>query len=110
VSAKRALLLPERSTSTTACCPPYGPWSRSSFQRERLKIRGRRRRTRHRGWSDPGRLVALRQLLQEVWGPTYGEQTHYLRQDTTTLRRKLEPDPSRPQHLLTEVGMGSGSR
>jgi two-component system KDP operon response regulator KdpE len=54
----------------------------------------------------PGRLVGQRQLLQEVWGPTYVEQTHYLRQYMKTLRRKLEPDPSRPRHLVTETGMG----
>ena len=54
----------------------------------------------------PGRLVGQRQLLQQVWGPTYVEQTHYLRQYMKTLRRKLEPDPGRPRHLVTETGMG----
>lgn len=54
----------------------------------------------------PGRLVGQRALLQQVWGPTYVEQTHYLRQYMKTLRRKLEPDPSRPRHLVTETGMG----
>jgi two-component system KDP operon response regulator KdpE len=54
----------------------------------------------------PGRLVGQRQLLLEVWGPTYVEQTHYLRQYMKTLRRKLEPDPGRPRHLVTEAGMG----
>ncbi|MGZ4604170.1 MAG: response regulator [Kineosporiaceae bacterium] len=54
----------------------------------------------------PGRLVSQRQLLQRVWGPTYGEETHYLRQYMKNLRRKLEDDPARPQHLLTEPGMG----
>lgn len=54
----------------------------------------------------PGRLVGQRQLLLQVWGPTYVEQTHYLRQYMKTLRRKLEPDPSRPRHLVTEAGMG----
>jgi two-component system KDP operon response regulator KdpE len=54
----------------------------------------------------PGRLVGQRQLLLQVWGPTYVEQTHYLRQYMKTLRRKLEPDPSRPRHLITEAGMG----
>ena len=42
----------------------------------------------------PGRLVSQRQLLQEVWGPTYVEQTHYLRQYVKTLRHKLEEDPT----------------
>jgi two-component system KDP operon response regulator KdpE len=53
----------------------------------------------------PGRLVSQRQL-QEVWGPTYLEQTHYLRQYVKTLRHKLEDDPTRPRHLITEPGMG----
>ena len=55
---------------------------------------------------NPGRLVSQRQLLQQVWGPTYVEETHYLRQYMKNLRRKLEDDPTRPQHLLTEPGMG----
>jgi two-component system KDP operon response regulator KdpE len=54
----------------------------------------------------PGRLVSQRQLLQEVWGPTYVEQGHYLRQYVKALRQKLEDDPSRPRHLITEAGMG----
>jgi DNA-binding response OmpR family regulator len=44
----------------------------------------------------PGRLVSQRQLLQEVWGPTYVDQTHYLRQYVKALRHKLEDDPARP--------------
>ena len=55
---------------------------------------------------NPGRLVSQRQLLQQVWGPTYVEETHYLRQYMKNLRRKLEDDPTRPQHLITEPGMG----
>ncbi|GAA5201450.1 response regulator [Rugosimonospora acidiphila] len=55
---------------------------------------------------NPGKLVSQRQLLQEVWGPTYLGQTQYLRQYMAQLRRKLEDDPARPQHLLTEPGMG----
>jgi two-component system, OmpR family, KDP operon response regulator KdpE len=54
----------------------------------------------------PGRLVSQRQLLQEVWGPTYVDQTHYLRQYVKALRQKLEEDPTRPRHLITEPGMG----
>jgi two-component system KDP operon response regulator KdpE len=55
---------------------------------------------------NPGKLVGQRQLLQDVWGPTYLNQTHYLRQYMAQLRKKLEPDPTRPRHLLTEPGMG----
>ena len=53
-----------------------------------------------------GRLVTQRQLLQEVWGPSYGTETNYLRVYMAQLRRKLEPDPTRPRHLITEPGMG----
>jgi two-component system KDP operon response regulator KdpE len=53
-----------------------------------------------------GKLVSQRQLLQEVWGPQYGTESHYLRVYMAQLRRKLEADPSHPRHLLTEPGMG----
>ena len=53
-----------------------------------------------------GRLVTHRQLLREVWGPEYGEETHYLRVHVAHIRAKLEPDPSRPQYLVTEPGVG----
>ena len=53
-----------------------------------------------------GRLVTHRQLLQEVWGPGYGEETHYLRVHVAHIRAKLEPDPARPRYLLTEPGVG----
>ncbi|GIJ52369.1 DNA-binding response regulator [Virgisporangium aliadipatigenens] len=55
---------------------------------------------------NPGKLISQRQLLQDVWGPTYLNETQYLRQYMAQLRRKLEDDPSRPRHLLTEPGMG----
>ena len=53
-----------------------------------------------------GRLVTQRQLLQDVWGPSYETESNYLRVYVAQLRRKLEPDPSRPRYLLTEPGMG----
>jgi len=53
-----------------------------------------------------GRLVTQRQLLQEVWGPQYQSESNYLRVYIAQLRRKLEPEPSRPRYLLTEPGMG----
>jgi two-component system, OmpR family, KDP operon response regulator KdpE len=52
------------------------------------------------------RLVTQRQLLQEVWGPQYQTEANYLRVHVAHLRRKLEPDPSRPRYLHTEPGMG----
>jgi len=54
----------------------------------------------------PGKLVGRRQLIAEVWGPAYTDDTSSLRLYLNRLRRKLEPDPSRPRHLLTEPGMG----
>ncbi|HSV66787.1 MAG TPA: response regulator [Mycobacteriales bacterium] len=54
----------------------------------------------------PGKLVSQRQLLQEVWGPAYSSETHYLRVYLAQLRRKLEPDPTTPRYLVTEPGMG----
>lgn len=54
----------------------------------------------------PGRLISQRQLLQAVWGPQYETETNYLRVYLAQLRRKLEDDPSRPAHLITEPGMG----
>ena len=55
---------------------------------------------------NPGHLISQRRLLEEVWGPTYVDQTNYLRQFIGKLRRKLEPDPSHPRYFLTEPGMG----
>jgi two-component system KDP operon response regulator KdpE len=53
-----------------------------------------------------GRLVGHRQLLQEVWGPEYGDESNYLRVHMAHLRRKLEPDRTRPKYFVTEAGMG----
>jgi two-component system KDP operon response regulator KdpE len=53
-----------------------------------------------------GKLVTQRQLLQEVWGPRYERETNYLRVFLAQIRRKLEPDPSRPRFFITEPGIG----
>jgi two-component system, OmpR family, KDP operon response regulator KdpE len=53
-----------------------------------------------------GKLVAQRQLLQEVWGPQYHDETNYLRVFMAQVRRKLEPVPSQPRYFITEPGMG----
>ncbi|MGZ4427348.1 MAG: response regulator [Nocardioidaceae bacterium] len=55
---------------------------------------------------NPGRLVTQRELIRGIRGPNYDDATHYLRQYMAQLRRKIEDDPSRPRHLLTEPGMG----
>jgi two-component system, OmpR family, KDP operon response regulator KdpE len=54
----------------------------------------------------PGQLVGSAQLLTSVWGPGFQRRTHYLRFHMARLRRKLEDNPARPRHLLTESGMG----
>jgi two-component system KDP operon response regulator KdpE len=56
---------------------------------------------RHRG-----RVVTQADLLQAVWGPGYGRESNYLRVYGNQLRRKLEADPSRPRHIVTEPGIG----
>jgi two-component system KDP operon response regulator KdpE len=53
-----------------------------------------------------GKVQTHRQLLKQVWGPAYVESTHYLRVYVGNLRQKLEDDPTRPQHFLTEAGVG----
>lgn len=56
--------------------------------------------------TNPGRLLTREMLLTEVWGPTHGNDSGYLRLYMAQLRRKLEPDPSHPRYLVTESGMG----
>jgi two-component system KDP operon response regulator KdpE len=56
---------------------------------------------RHRG-----QLVSQQRLLREVWGPEHEHATNYLRVYLAQLRRKLEPDPTRPRYFITEPGLG----
>jgi two-component system KDP operon response regulator KdpE len=56
--------------------------------------------------SHPGKVLTHRHLLREVWGPAYVEHSHYLRIYMGHLRQKLEADPARPEHLITETGVG----
>jgi two-component system, OmpR family, KDP operon response regulator KdpE len=53
-----------------------------------------------------GKLLTHRALLREVWGPAYGQESHYLHVYVSQLRRKVEPDPARPHYILTEPGAG----
>ena len=53
-----------------------------------------------------GGVATQRQLLREVWGPDHVDDAHYLRVYMKQLREKIEPDPARPRHLLTETGVG----
>ena len=54
----------------------------------------------------PGKLFTHAALLREVWGPAYARESHYLHVYVSQLRRKIEPDPTRPRYLLTEPGAG----
>jgi two-component system, OmpR family, KDP operon response regulator KdpE len=56
--------------------------------------------------SNPGKLLMHRWLLQKVWGPSYGEESHYLRVFIRQLRRKLGDDPAAPRYIVTEPGLG----
>jgi two-component system, OmpR family, KDP operon response regulator KdpE len=53
-----------------------------------------------------GKLLTHIAILREVWGPAYQQESHYVHVYVSQLRRKIEPDPSRPRHLLTEPGAG----
>ena len=53
-----------------------------------------------------GKVLTHRQLLREVWGAGYEHETHMLRVNISNLRHKLEPDPVRPEYILTEPGVG----
>lgn len=54
----------------------------------------------------PGKVLTQRNLLREIWGPSYVESSHYLRVYVGHLRQKLENDPTQPRHFLTETGVG----
>lgn len=56
--------------------------------------------------ANAGKVITQRQLLNQVWGPNYVEHSHYLRIYMGHLRQKLEADPTRPKHLITETGVG----
>ncbi len=56
--------------------------------------------------TNSGKVMTHRVLLRAVWGPEYEDEAHYLRVFIGQLRRKIEPDPSRPRYLLTEPGIG----
>ncbi len=53
-----------------------------------------------------GKVLTHKQLLQHVWGQTYGDDLHLLRVNVSNLRRKIEPDATRPHYILTEAGVG----
>jgi len=56
--------------------------------------------------TNAGKVLTHRHLLHELWGPGYDQETHMLRVNISNLRRKLEPDPTRPHYIRTEPGVG----
>ncbi|MBK7765647.1 MAG: two-component system response regulator KdpE [Sulfuritalea sp.] len=56
--------------------------------------------------ASPGCVLTHRQLLKAVWGPNHAEDAHYVRVYMGQLRKKIEADPARPRHILTETGVG----
>jgi two-component system KDP operon response regulator KdpE len=56
--------------------------------------------------TNAGKVITHRQLLDEVWGPSYTQDTQYLRVYVGQLRKKIEPDPSQPRYIITEPGIG----
>ena len=83
------------------------------FAQKRITIDGQEIRLTPIEWGlvdalarNPDRLVTQRELLQKVWGPTYENESNYLRVHMAHLRRKLEPVPSQPRYFITEPGMG----
>ena len=56
--------------------------------------------------SHPDRVLTHRQLLKDLWGPSHAGDNHYVRVYMAALRTKIEDDPSQPQHLITEIGVG----
>jgi two-component system KDP operon response regulator KdpE len=56
--------------------------------------------------SHAGKVLTHNQILRQIWGPAYMEQPHLLRVNISNLRRKIEPEPTRPRYILTELGVG----
>ena len=83
------------------------------FARRSVTARGRRVRLTPREFdllhyfvTHPNKALPHRELLQSVWGPDYGDQVEYLRVFVNQLRKKIEPQPSKPRFLLTEPWVG----
>ena len=83
------------------------------FDTRRVRVAGREVRLTPKEFellrnlvANAGKPVPHRELLQSVWGPDYGEETEYLRVFINQLRKKIEPDPAKPQYVLTEPWVG----
>jgi two-component system KDP operon response regulator KdpE len=99
--------------------PEGGPHSFSSadleidFDARKVRVRGKNVHLTPKEFellrylvSQEGRPVPHRQLLQAVWGPDYGDESDYLRVFVNHLRKKIEPNPSKPKYVLTEPWVG----
>jgi two-component system KDP operon response regulator KdpE len=83
------------------------------FEKKLVRVRGRRVRLTPTEFAllgvlarNLGKLMTHKAILREIWGPSYGDESHYLHVYVSQLRRKIEPDPARPRYLLTEPGAG----
>jgi two-component system KDP operon response regulator KdpE len=108
----RALLRRQTSPAAPAEILSVGPFVVDLDSRRGL-YRGRTLDLTHREFEilvyllrHPGQVLTHRQLLHAVWGPEYDTETQYLRVFVNRLRRKIEPDPANPRHILTEIGIG----
>ena len=103
-----------RSTSTAAVDPVVQtPTLRIDLPARKVARQGQEVRLTPTEWQllealvrHSGKLVTGQQLLRDIWGPAYTEETNYLRVYMAQLRRKLELDPAHPRHLITEPGVG----
>jgi two-component system, OmpR family, KDP operon response regulator KdpE len=97
---------PATNPSPAAPGPPPQPGSGGGGPEETLRLTPTEWRILEVLLPRPGQLVGSAQILTGVWGPGLGQRTNYLRFHMARLRRKLEDNPARPRHLLTEPGMG----
>ena len=112
----RAIL--RRSDQVNATVPPPGlvfQYGALNIDVDRLQVVSGNRRVHltHHEWAilrilvqHAGKVISSRQLLQEAWGPEYGDEGDYIRTYVTRLRRKLERNPRNPEYILTERGLG----
>jgi len=108
----RALQRRTRSDDATSPVLRFGPLQ-VDFARELVELNGEPLRLTPIEYkllttmaSNAGKLLTHRFLLQRVWGPSYGTESHYLRVFMRQLRRKLGDDPSKPRYIVTEPGLG----
>lgn len=103
-----------RRVAATETIPPVHSKDLSiDFDRRNVMVRGRAAHLTPKEFdllaelvAAQGRPVTHRKLLQAVWGPDYGEELEYLRVFINRLRKKIEPDPSKPRFLLTDAWAG----